>query len=108
MGRLGGVVRAALARVGELGAADDALRHASVWTRPFVFLAHVDWGIARATLAIYRPAVPVTAEGLSYALVGMVLALAAYHLGVRAPAAAWLRRRRGRAEGPATAANPWT
>ena len=108
MGRLGGVVSAALARAAQLGAADDALRGASAWSRPFVFLAHMDWGIAGATLAIYRPAVPVTAEGLSYALAGMVLALAAYHLGVRAPAAAWLRRRRARAAGPGPAANPST
>jgi hypothetical protein len=109
MGRLGGVVRSAIARVNELGVADDAMRHASAWTRPFVFVSHLDWGIARATLAIYRPAVPVTAEGLSYALAGMILVLAAYHLAIRAPAAAWVRRRRETRGGPpATAANPWT
>lgn len=85
MGRLGGVIRGAVARVGDLAAADDALRHASVWTRPFVFIAHVDAGIARATLAIYKPAVPTTAEGLLYAGLGMVLVLALYHLAVRGP-----------------------
>jgi len=94
MGRLGSVVRLAVARVNELGGADDALRHASAWSRPFVFAAHVDWQIARATWVIYRPAVPTTAEGLAYACAGIVLALAAYHLGVRAPLAAWARRRR--------------
>lgn len=99
MGRLGAVVRQALERAGQLGSADDALRHASAWSRPFVFAAHADWTIAKATWSIYRPAVPTTAEGLAYAAVGMVLALGAYHLGVRAPVAAWARRRR-RPAGP--------
>ncbi|HEY5078215.1 MAG TPA: DUF2937 family protein [Opitutaceae bacterium] len=94
MARLGGVIRAAVARVDELGAADASMRSASAWTRPFAFLAHVDWGIARATWAIYRPAVPTTAEGLVYAGAGMVFALALYHLCVRAPIAGFLLRRR--------------
>jgi hypothetical protein len=87
MGRLGGVVRSLAARVDELGAADAALRHASTWTRPFVLAAHFDWGIAKATWAIFRPAVPATSEGMIYAGVGIVFALALYHLGVRAPIA---------------------
>ena len=96
MGRLGAVVREAAERAGRLGAADEALRHATAWTRPFVFASHLDWSIARATWAIYRPAVPTTAEGLSYAAAGMLVALCAYHLGVRAPIAAWARRRGAR------------
>jgi hypothetical protein len=93
MARLGGVIRESVARVDKLGAADSALRHASLWTRPFAFLGHVDWGIARATWSIYRPAVPTTAEGLLYAGAGMVLALALYHVCVRAPVAGLYRRR---------------
>jgi Protein of unknown function (DUF2937) len=100
MVRLGGVIRSAVARVDELAAADDALRHASLWGRPFAFLGHVDWGIARATLAIYRPAVPTTAEGLLYAGVGMVLVLASYHLCIRAPIARHFRRRALARAGP--------
>jgi hypothetical protein len=95
MGRLGGVIRDAVGRVADLAAADDALRHASAWSRPFVFVAHMDQGIARATLAIYKPAVPTTAEGLTYAAFGMVVVLAFYHLAVRGPIA----RRLG-AKGP--------
>ena len=93
MARLGGVIRATAARVDELAAADAALRGASMWNRPFAFLAHADWGIARATWSIYRPAVPTTVEGLLYAGVGMVLVLASYHLCVRAPIARHLRKR---------------
>lgn len=93
MRSIGGVIQGAAARVDELAAADAALRHASAWTRPFVFAEHVDWGIARATWAIYRPAVPTTAEGFMYAAVGIILVLSLYHLAVRAPIAARLRRR---------------
>ena len=93
MGRLGEVVREAMARVNELGNADEALRQASMWTRPFVFLRHADWGIARATLGIYRPAVPTTTEGLVYAAVGIVVVLAVYHLAIRGPIVRCLRKR---------------
>ena len=105
MARLGGVIRAAVARVDELGAADASLRNASAWTRPFAFLGHVDWGIARATWAIYRPAVPTTAEGLVYAAAGMVFALALYQVCIRAPIGGLLRRRR-EARGGSLAAPP--
>jgi hypothetical protein len=93
MGKLGGVIRAAVARVGELDAADTALRHASVWARPFVFVAHLDRGVARATLAIYRPAVPTTAEGFLYAGCGIIVVLTLYHLAIRGPISRHLRRR---------------
>jgi hypothetical protein len=93
MGKLGDAVRELGARADALGAADAALRHATTWSRPFVFASNLDWGIARATWAIFRPAVPTTFEGLSYALVGIVLALSLYHLGVKAPITRGLRRR---------------
>ena len=38
MARLGGVIRASVARVDDLSAADAALRHATMWNRPFAFL----------------------------------------------------------------------
>jgi len=96
MGKLGGVVRQAMARVDELAAADAALRQASAWTRPFIFLEHMDGGIAKATLSIYRLAVPTTAEGLAYAGFGIVFALALYHLAIRGPIARHLRNRAAR------------
>jgi hypothetical protein len=92
-GRLGGVVQLAVARVDELNAADMALRNASVWSRPFVFLAHMDRGIARATLAIYRPAVPTTVEGFLYAGLGIIFILLVYNLAIRGPISRHLRKR---------------
>jgi hypothetical protein len=91
--RLGSLVQASVARVDELAAADAALRHASIWAKPFVFAAHIDLGIAKATWEVFRPAVPTTAEGFLYAGAGIVLILAAYHLGVREPVARHFRKR---------------
>ena len=93
MGKLGGVIRESMSRVDTLSAADAALRGASVWTRPFVFLAHLDRSIAKATLSIYRPAVPTTAEGILYAGIGIVAVLAFYHLAIRRPIARHLLKK---------------
>jgi len=83
--RLGAVIRNASARVESLASAEGALRGASLWTRPFVFLRHCDAQIVGATWSVFRPAVPTTVEGLVYAAVGMVLMLALYHGAVRYP-----------------------
>jgi hypothetical protein len=82
--------------VNELTAAQSALEHATLWDRPFVFLHQVDPAIARATWAIFRPAVPTTAEGLVYALVGILVLLATYHGGVKYPIARARARRAAR------------
>ena len=89
---LGKVMTDAMARVSSLQTAHDALMHASLWTRPFVFLRHLDFEIARATCALYRPAVPTTWEGLVYALAGMLVFLALYHLALKRGLALFLRR----------------
>jgi hypothetical protein len=81
--RLGGVMADAVARVSSLQSAHDALAGSSLWERPFVFLRHLDWEITRATWSVYRPAVPTTLEGLLYALAGMLLFLALYHLALK-------------------------
>jgi hypothetical protein len=101
IGRLGVVVQGAQARVEALSAADAALRGASAFTRPFVFLAHADWGIAHATFSIYRPAVPTTMEGAAYAALGMIVMLSLYHGAVKGPIVRRLRRRAVAREGAA-------
>ena len=80
-------------RVDALAAAETALREASLWERPFVFLRHVDWEIAGRTWEVFKPALPVTSEGLVYAAAGMVLALVVYQGCVVAPCRAFVRRR---------------
>ena len=96
--RLGQLMRDAVDRVDTLTAADTAIRNASILTRPFVFLQHVDLSIARSTWSIFRPAVPTTAEGVLYAGIGVLLILAFYHGAVRYPLRrAWRRRAERRA-----------
>lgn len=81
--KLGGVMTGAVDRVAKLQAAHDAFMRAELWQRPLVFLRHLDGEIARATAAVYQPAVPTTVEGLVYASAGMILMLALYHLGAK-------------------------
>jgi len=91
--RLGRILADASHRVDSLAASENALRAASAWARPFVFLRHFDPAIAHATWAVFRPAVPATLEGLAYAILGMALMLALYHGAVRGPVLrAWNKR----------------
>ena len=92
MGRLMGDTET---RVSALSASEAALRNASVWERPFVFLRHLDGEIARGTTGVFKPAVPTTIEGILYALIGVIVILVIYH-GLLAP----LVRRICRGAGP--------
>ncbi len=83
--KLGGVMTDTVARAEQLQAAHDAILGASLWTRPLAFLRYLEADIARGTWNIFQPAVPTTAEGLVYALLGMLVLLALYHFGVRRP-----------------------
>ncbi|MCR9141230.1 MAG: DUF2937 family protein [bacterium] len=68
----------ALDRYEAYGAAQSALRDASVWERPFVFFQHLDATLFAALE--FRPGLPLTVEGAVYALVGIVFGLGVYHL----------------------------
>ena len=81
--KLAGVMTDAVTRVDDLAAAQAAITHASLWSRPYVFVRHLDPAIAHATWGIFKPAVPTTVEGLVYALAGMLVLLAIYHLGIK-------------------------
>lgn len=96
MARMGDIVAGSIARVDELSAAVAALRDASPWSRPFVFVRHLDTEIASSTWAFFKPAVPTTVEGALYAAAGVIVFLALYHGLVRAPVGACVRRYRAR------------
>jgi len=81
--RLADVMSAASERVERLAHAYASLHDAGAWTRPFVFLRDFDHAIVRATVHAFRPAMPVTLEGLCYAGAGMIVFLAFYHFAVR-------------------------
>jgi len=95
--KLSTVMTESVHRVASLETAQAAILDASVWSRPFVFLQHVDLAIARATWTVFKPAVPTTVEGLVYASFGMLVLLAFYHLGLRYPVTLAVRARRRRA-----------
>jgi hypothetical protein len=81
--KLGGVMSGTAERVASLQLAHDTLLSAPCWERPVVFLRHLDLNIARATGAVYKPAVPTSTEGLIYALSGMLVFLGLYHFGFK-------------------------
>jgi hypothetical protein len=108
--RLGQLMHDTVVRVDALSAAEVAIRDASIFSRPFVFLHHIDFSIAQATWGVFKPAVPTTVEGIVYAAGGMLLILALYHGAVRYPVrCAWRRRTERRAmaaRDPKPASNP--
>ena len=83
--RLGTLIVETEARVKELQLASGALNGATLWERPWVFVRHVDTDIMAGTWTAFKPAVPVTLEGLVYAGAGMVLALVIYQCAVAWP-----------------------
>ncbi len=85
----------AAARVTALNEARRALSRANVFSRPFVFFSHLDGTIARSTLDGFRPALPLDAPSLGYALSGMFVGWLVYHAAKRAAAVAFRRRPRG-------------
>lgn len=96
MARMGDIVAGAITRVDDLSIAVGALRDAAPWSRPFVFLEHLDAEIARATWGVFKPAVPTTLEGALYAAAGMIVFLTVYHGAIKAPITAVVRRARAR------------
>lgn len=103
--KLGDVMADTVTRVDQLAAAQAAIQNASPLARPFAFLHHVDPQIAHATWAIFQPAVPTTVEGLMYAAIGIIVLLAAYHLGLRRPVVRLVERRRARRSANSDAPN---
>jgi len=61
------------ARVAELAVARDALTGAAAWAKPVAFLRHPHIDIAWRTLDDFRPALPLTVEGLAWAVAGVVI-----------------------------------
>jgi len=71
------VMASALADEARLSTAFQVLSQASVGTRPFVLLRHLDADIAAATADRFMPAAPLGPEGLLYAGIGALLGLGA-------------------------------
>ncbi len=71
---------------------DHALNEITLNTgfgRLVTFFETADWEIARAAGRAFRPAVPLTPEGLAFAGIGLVLGVAAFHLVAGTGKSAW-------------------
>ncbi len=104
--RQGEMLQDTIERALELQDALEAVENASVLTKPFVFLAKMQYPIFRATLENFEPAVPLTLENLVYALAGLFFAMSVYRLSLNSPV--WLvkkvkARSRTRRQRPTTA-----
>ena len=60
-------------RVADLTLARDALANAAARAKPIAFARHPHVDIAWRTLDDFRPALPLTMEGLAWAVVGVVI-----------------------------------
>jgi hypothetical protein len=57
-----------------------ALQEATPLSRPFIFLSHINWEIARPTLKAFEPGLSFTLETGLYMVVGIALGYASYSL----------------------------
>ncbi len=49
-----------------------SLQQSTLWERPFAFVKHFNWNIAKATLKSYEIGIPLTLEASAYACIGLV------------------------------------
>lgn len=54
----------------------EAIKNASVFSRPFAFLKHVDWSLAKNVQ--FQPVFPFTLEAFGYAIIGIILGMLLY------------------------------
>ncbi len=71
--RQGAIMESVVNRYQEFQLGFQALLSAAPWSKPFVFLSHFNLSIGKSTLHMYQPGFPFTAEGLIYALIGLVI-----------------------------------
>jgi len=67
------VHQAQIIRLEKIKAAFEAIKNASSVARPFVFIKHVDWSLAKSVQ--FQPALPFTLEALIYVIAGILLGM---------------------------------
>jgi hypothetical protein len=80
-------------RAESLAHAFDAIAQSGDLMRPAMFLRYVDVDVARATLDLFRPAVPLTPAGILYGGLGLIAGIVVVNL-LLAPFALFRRRAR--------------
>lgn len=76
----GEMMQGMLTRYSEISQASIAMQETTPLTRPFVFLQHFNFDIAKATVAQFQPGVLLTIEGAVYAVIGMGIGYMLYQL----------------------------
>jgi len=69
--RQGNIMNDMALRTQKLSDALSTLDSASIFSKPFLFLTHLDLKIAKASYQSFNIGIPLTYEGLTYALMGM-------------------------------------
>jgi hypothetical protein len=81
--RQGEIMSAMVARFRELSDGLNALNHATVLTKPWVFLTHFNYSIAQSAMNNFEPGILFTFEGLFYGLFGILAGYLCYCLSCR-------------------------
>lgn len=78
--RHGDYMQAMIYRLNDLSEAFQLIQESSFWSRPFVFISHINSDIFKETVHSFIPQVTLTLEGACYTFVGFVLGYGLFQL----------------------------
>lgn len=81
--RFSEIIRGSQCRFEWLQSAEGVLREAGPLTRPLAFIRYFDRNVAIDTWKAWKPAVPLTIEGVVYAIAGGLVGAGVYQIFVR-------------------------
>lgn len=88
--RQGDIMSAMVNRWYHVTDALSALNDSSVFTRPFVFIRHINWDIIKSTWSQYVFGLPLNLEGLVYAVLGIIFGFLVFYVIRKFFIAFWL------------------
>lgn len=71
--RHGEYMETAIHRLNDLTQSYQVIQESSLWSRPFLFVSHLNSSVFKATLHAYVPQMTLTIEGACYTLVGFII-----------------------------------
>lgn len=74
----GEIMQSMQTRYVELNESYTALQHSTVWTKPFIFMKHLDAAVFWDSLQSFTPGISLTFESLAYSIVGLVVGVVVY------------------------------
>ncbi len=69
-----------LSRWQDLSIALQSLLESSIWTRPYAFIAHFNYEIAKSAFYSFQPSISLTLEGVCYTGVGLLIGYLSYRI----------------------------